>query len=215
MIDLPLVQKSGRSALAMTTANSRSADHPIEAIFLERWSPRAFTGEAISDADLRTIFEAARWAPSSFNSQPWRFFYAKRDTAAFATFLGLLTPSNQVWAKNASALMIVASQKNFMPPGKSEPVESRSHSFDTGAAWGYLALQTLHLGHAAHAMAGFDAARAHKELNMPEDYRPEAAIAIGRVGDKANLPDALRAREQPNGRNPQTEFVFEGGFHAS
>jgi nitroreductase len=199
----------------MTTANSRRADYPIEPIFLERWSPRAFSGEAISDADLRTIFEAARWAPSSYNSQPWRFFYAKRDTPAFAAFLGLLSSSNQVWAKNASALMVLASQKNFTPPGKNEPVESRSHSFDAGAAWGYLALQTLRLGYAAHAMAGFDAARAHKELNMPEDYRPEAAIAIGRMGDKALLPEAIRAREHPNGRNPQTAFVVEGGFPTS
>ncbi len=173
----------------MTTATSRRADYTIEAIFLERWSPRAFTGEAISDADLHRIFEAARWAPSSYNSQPWRFFYAKRDTPAFAAFLGLLTASNQVWAKNASVLMIMASQKSFTPAGKSEPVESRSHSFDAGAAWGYLALQTLRLSYAAHAMSGFDAARSHKELNMPSDYRPEAAIAIGRRGDKAILPE--------------------------
>lgn len=196
----------------MTTANSRTADHPIDAIFLERWSHRAFTAEPISDADLATIFEAARWAPSSSNSQPWRFFYAKRDTPAFPAFLGLLVPSNQVWAKNASVLIILASKKTFIPAGKSEPVETRSHSLDAGAAWGYLALQALRLGYGAHAMGGFDVERSKAELNMPEDYRPEAAIAIGRVGDKATLPEALQAREQPNGRNPQSDFVREGGF---
>ena len=157
---------------------------------------------------------SSRWAPSSSNSQPWRFFYAGRETPAFATFLDLLNPSNQLWAKNAGALMILASKKTFTPPGKTEAVESRSHSFDAGAAWAYLALQALRLGYAAHAMGGFDVSRSAAVLNMPADYRPEAAIAIGRVGDKALLPDALRERETPNGRNPQADFVFEGGFPA-
>ncbi len=196
----------------MTTANSRTADYPVEDIFLNRWSPRAFTAEPMPDADLHTLFEAARWAPSSSNTQPWRFFYAKRDTPAFGAFLGLLNPSNQVWAKNASVLMILASKKTFTPPGKSEAAESRSHSFDTGTAWGFLALQAHRLGYATHAMGGFDVARSIVELNMPEDYRPEAAIAIGRIGDREALPEALRAREQPNSRNPQSVFVREGGF---
>ncbi len=199
----------------MTTANSRSADHPIEAFFLERWSPRAFTGEPIPDADLHTIFEAARWAPSSFNSQPWRFLYAKRDTPAFAKFLGLLVEFNQSWAKNASVLIIVLSKKTFAPPGKTEAKPSHSHSFDAGAAWGYLALQAARSGYAAHAMAGFDIPRAAVELNVPDDYRIEAAVAIGRLGDKSILPESIRAREQPNSRNPQSDFVFEGGFPAA
>jgi hypothetical protein len=140
----------------MTATSPRRADYPIEPIFLERWSPRAFSADAISEADLHSVFEAARWAPSASNLQPWRFFYARRNTPAFATFLGLLVPGNQAWAKNAAALMILASQKSFIPPGKSEPVESRTHSFDTGAAWGFLALQALRLGYVTHAMAGFD-----------------------------------------------------------
>ncbi|VFU09476.1 nitroreductase family protein [Methylocella tundrae] len=199
----------------MTTANSRAADYPIEALFLERWSPRAFTGEAIPDADLRTIFEAARWAPSSYNSQPWRFLYAKRDTPAFTKFLGLLSEFNQSWAKNASMLIIVLSKEAFTPPGKTEAVASHSHSFDAGAAWGYLALQAWRSGYAAHAMTGFDIPRAAIELNAPDDCRVEAAIAIGRVGDKSILPEAAREREKPNSRNPQSDFVFEGGFPAS
>jgi nitroreductase len=198
----------------MTKANSRSADHPIEAFFLERWSPRAFTGEAIRDADLATIFEAARWAPSSFNSQPWRILYAKRDTPDFAKFLGLLIEFNQSWAKNAAVLAVLLSKKSFLPPGKTESVLSHSHSLDAGAAWGYLALQASRSGYATHGMAGFDIPRAAEELNVPDDYRVEMAIALGRVGDKSILPEGLRAREEPNGRNPQADFVFEGAFPA-
>jgi nitroreductase len=196
----------------MTKANSRSADHPIETFFLERWSPRAFTGAAIPDADLQTIFEAARWAPSSSNRQPWRFLYAKRETPAFAKFLGLLSETNQSWAKNASVLAIALSKTTFTPTGKVEAVANRSHSFDTGAAWGYIALQAWRSGYAAHGMGGFDVPRTAVELNVPDDYRVEVAIAIGRVGDKSLLPDALRQRETPSSRNPQTDFVFEGGF---
>jgi nitroreductase len=199
----------------MTTANSRSSDYPIEAFFLERWSPRAFTGEPIPDADLNTIFEAARWAPSSYNSQPWRFLYARRDTPDFERFLGLLIEFNQSWAKNAAVLVIVLSKKTFTPPGKSEAAPTHSHSFDAGAAWGYLALQASRSGYAAHGMTGFDIPRAAVELNVPDDYRVEAAVAIGRIGDKSILPEPLRAREQPNGRDLQSAFVFEGGFPAS
>lgn len=199
----------------MTTTNPRRADYPIEPIFLERWSPRAFSIEPISDADLHSVVEAARWAPSASNTQPWRFFYGKRGTPAFAKILGLLVASNQVWAQNAAALMILASQKSFVAAGKSEAVASRTHSFDTGAAWAFLALQALHLGYVTHAMAGFDAPRAASELNMPENYNPEVAIAIGRLGDKTSLPEPYLAREQPSSRNPQSDFTFEGAFPAS
>lgn len=196
----------------MTKANSRSADHPIEAFFLERWSPRAFSGETIPDADLKTIFEAARWAPSSFNSQPWRILYAKRDLPDFAKFLGLLIPFNQSWAKNAAVLGVIVSKKTFLPPGKTEAILSHSHSLDAGAAWGYLALQASRLGYAAHGMGEFDVPRAATELNVSDDYRVEMAFALGRIGEKSVLPEGLRAREEPNGRNPQSNFVFEGGF---
>ena len=91
----------------MTQANSRTADYPIDALFLERWSPRAFTGEAIPERQLSSLFEAARWAPSSYNSQPWRFLYARRDTEPWPRFLGLLNEYNQSWARNAAALVIL------------------------------------------------------------------------------------------------------------
>ncbi|WOJ88478.1 nitroreductase family protein [Methylocapsa polymorpha] len=106
------------------------------------------------------------------------------------------------------------SKKTFLPPGKTELVLSHSHSLDAGVAWGYLALQASHLGYAAHGMTGFDIPRAAKELRAPDDYRVEMAFALGRVGDKSILPEALRARGEPNGRNPQSDFVFEGEFPA-
>lgn len=194
----------------MTTANSRTAEHPITPIFLERWSPRAFTGEAISEHELRTMFEAARWAPSSYNSQPWRFVYARRDNAYWDKLLNLLIPFNQSWAKTASALVFIVSTGTM--PGKEGPVPSRSHAFDTGAAWGYLALQATFMGWQAHGMVGIEWDRVNAELNIPEGHQVMAAAAIGKQGPASMLPEALAAREVPSQRTPVAEFVFEGGF---
>jgi nitroreductase len=198
----------------MTTANFRSTDYPIDPWFLERWSPRAFTAEQISEYDLLTILDAARWAPSCFNSQPWRFIYARRDTEHWPKLLGLLTESNQLWARNAAALMILVSKTTMPARGGGKERPSWSHSFDAGAAWGCLALQAQRSGWAAHGMAGFDKERAVSELGVPEGYRVEAAIAIGRPGDKALLPESLQAREQPSDRVPLAQLVGEGHFGA-
>jgi nitroreductase len=196
----------------VSDTNSRVADYPVDPQFLARWSPRAFTGEKIPESELRSLFEAARWAPSSFNLQPWRFFYALRGTPEFDTFLGLLIEANQSWAKNAGALVILASKTTALYPGSDKPVTTRTHSFDTGAAWAYLALAAHQRGWAAHAMGGFDVERTTPVLNLPADYRPEAAIAIGRQGDPSVLTESQRKREAPSGRNPQSEFTFQGGF---
>ncbi|MBP7670552.1 nitroreductase family protein [Ferrovibrio sp. MS7] len=195
----------------MTQANSRTADHPIDPIFLKRFSPRAFTGEAIPVPELMTLFEAARWAPSAYNSQPWRLFYARRDTAPWPLFLSLLNEHNQTWAKNAAAIVVVASKPTFTPPGGQE-MTSKTQSYDSGAAWANLALQATMLNWIAHGIVGFDLARAAKELKLPEDWRVEAGIVIGRLGDKSILPEALAAREGPNGRRPLNETAFEGGW---
>lgn len=194
------------------SANSRSADHEIEPIFLERWSPRAFTEEEISEADLYSMFEAARWAPSSYNSQPWVFIYARRSSPHWDKLIGLLNEFNQSWAKRAGALVVIASNSTMLPPGAEKPVPSHSHSFDAGAAWGAFALQGAALGWHAHAMVGFDIPRAFTELGLPAGYRVEAAAAIGRQGDKSILPDFLQARETPSPRKPVTDFAFEGSF---
>lgn len=197
-----------------TTANGRTAAYPIDPLFLERWSPRAFTGEAMTETDLMTILEAARWAPSSYNSQPWRFIYGRRGTPAWDRIFALLNPFNQSWAKAAGVLMIVVSSSTMLPPGTDKPVPSHSHSFDTGAAWGYVALQAHRLGWHAHGMVGFDIPRAYADLGVPDGYRVEAAIAIGRKGDKSLLSEQLQAREVPNDRNPVSSFAFEGHFRS-
>ncbi|MFG1283027.1 nitroreductase family protein [Xanthobacter autotrophicus] len=199
----------------MTIAvNPRQAEHPVDPIFIERWSPRAFTGEEISRADLDTLFEAARWAPSSYNSQPWRFLYALRGTEAFVKFLGLLSTYNQQWAKNAAALIVAVSARTFVRPGTSEVLVSRSHAFDTGAAWANLGLQATRLGWHAHGIGGFDVERARVELKVPDDFEVQAVIAIGRRGDKSILPENFHGGETPNGRRPVKETAFEGAFPA-
>jgi nitroreductase len=199
----------------MTEANGRVADHPVDTIFLERWSPRAFTGAAIAEAELLTLFEAARWAPSAYNAQPWRFLYARRDTAHWPRFFGLLNEVNRSWADRAAALVVLVSVPSFVPPGADKPVSLRSHSLDAGAAWGSLALQAARLGWRAHGMGGFDLVRAAVELNVSEGDRVELAIAIGRPGDKSSLSAALQAREHPSGRRKLAEIAIEGGFAAA
>nr|WP_153435923.1 nitroreductase family protein [Sinorhizobium saheli] len=178
---------------------------------MERWSPRAFTGEAVSEEELLALFEAARWAPSASNLQPWRFVYARRGTEHFAKLLSTLDEGNQRWAKNASALVIILSRTHRVTStGEIRP--AYTHAFDTGAAWFALALQTQLAGWHAHAMAGVDRERAIEVLGVPEHYRVEAAVAIGRIADPSTLPDDLRAREKPSQRKPIGEFVFEGDF---
>ena len=200
------------TAPSTTAANGRIADHPIDPLFLERWSPRAFTGEDISETVLMRLFEAARWAPSSYNSQPWRFLYARRSSPQWAQFLDLLGEGNRGWCAQAGALIVLVSSETMVVPGKDAPVPSHSHSFDAGSAWGYLALQAVREGWAAHGMVGFDMQRAFAELGVPPGHRVEAMIAVGRPGNVESLPENLRARETPNARKPLEATVFEGGF---
>ena len=198
----------------MSETSPRTAEHEIDRMFLERWSPRAFTGEALPEADLLTMLEAARWAPSSYNSQPWRFAYTRRDTPSWRRFLDLLVPFNRSWAASASALVILISKSLMRPPGSDKDVPSPTHSFDAGTASGYFALQAHKMGWHVHGMVGFERDRAFTELNVPVGYRVEAAYAVGRVGDPANLPEALRDREHPNSRTPLADLAFEGSFRA-
>lgn len=195
----------------MTEANGRKAHHDIHPQFLHRWSPRAFTGEALPKAELLKILEAGRWAPSAFNGQPWRFVYALRDTDAWPVFLDLLLPFNQLWAAKAGALLFICSDTLMRREGQ-DPAPSMSHSFDTGAAWGAIAIQALANGWATHGMLGFDRARAMETLHIPADWKIEAAVAIGRQGEASSLPEALAAREVPSDRKPLDELAHEGPF---
>ena len=198
----------------MTTPSPRRAEHPIDPVFLDRWSPRAFAADTIEDAEFLGLLEAARWAPSSYNSQPARFIYGRRGTPAFDALLGLLNPFNQSWARNAAALVVVVSNSLMRPPGQDKDVPSHSHSFDAGAAWMSFALQAQMRGWYTHGMVGFDLERAFAELDVPQGYRVECAIALGRIGDKAGLPEGLQAREQPNDRHPLAVVAMEGRFKA-
>lgn len=196
----------------MTSANHRHSPYDIDPLFLERWSPRAFDGLAMPSEDLLMILEAAHWAPSASNSQPWRFVYAHRDTADFERMLALLVEFNQDWAKAASALVFVFSQKLTTADDGSLSKPIRNHSFDTGTAWGYLALQAYKSGYFAHGMTGVHFDRIAAELGAPDHYHFEAAVAIGRLGRKENLPEKLREREIPNARKPLSDVAFEGKF---
>lgn len=192
--------------------STRTPDHPIHPQFIARWSPRAFTGEAIPLQQLMSLLEAARWAPSGSNAQPWRFIYALAGTPAWAPMFDTLAGANQVWAQKASALVLVLSARQFVPPGKTDPQPMPSHAFDAGAAWACLALQASLDGWAAHGMGGFDKDRARAALGVPDDHDLHAVVAIGRPGPRDLLPEALQAREEPNGRHPLSTRVSEGRF---
>jgi len=194
------------------STNPRVADYPIDPQFTERWSPRAFSGESIPKETLLSFFEAARWAPSAYNSQPWRFLYARRDTPNWERYLSLLIEFNRNWAQHASALVIVISKTTFTAPGASEESPALWHTFDTGSAWGYLALQASLSGWHTHGMAGFDQELARKELNIPEGYAVHAAVAIGKLGDKSILPEYLQGREVPSPRQTVAQIAAEGDF---
>ena len=196
----------------MSQTPSRVPDHPVNPLFLDRWSPRGFTDETLPQADLDTMFEAARWARSASNLQPWRFVFAHRGGPGWEAMLSCLVPFNQTWAAHAAALVMVLSKRVNQASPTDEPKVSHSHSFDAGAAWMSLALQAHTMGWVAHGMTGVDFAKARDVLKVPEDFKIEAAIAIGRHGAIDRLPDALRAREVHSGRNPVASFVSEGVF---
>jgi nitroreductase len=190
--------------ISQEVKDHRNSDYPVSPLFLNRWSPRAYSNQKVSDQDLFTVLEAAHWAPSSNNDQPWRFVYAKTEEQ-LAVFHLFLNEFNRSWAVNAPVLILVASQKIRANGDFNGP-----HSFDSGTAWGYLALQAKMLGLNAHAMGGFDREKARTLLNVPDEFDVHAVIALGYPGDKNSLPESLQNREFPNQRRPLHEVIFEG-----
>jgi nitroreductase len=180
----------------------RRAEHPVHTVF------RAMSGAAIPEADLSTLLEAARWAPSSYNAQPWRILYALRDDESWPRFLDLLDEANRDWAQDAGALLVFVSRTAFERNGR----PSLTHSFDAGAAWENLALQGTLLGWAVHGMEGFDYDRARADLAIPDLYRVEMMAAVGRARDPEELGDAARRQERPSGRKPLAAIAFRGTF---
>jgi nitroreductase len=191
-------------------SETRKAGHPIDSLFLDRWSPRAMSGEEIAEEELLTLFEAARWAPSSYNNQPWRILYARRNTIHWPLFFDLLVDFNKTWVKEAAAVVVFLSKTTFDHNG--EP--SVSHSFDTGAAWENFALQASLKNLVVHGMQGFDYARARTILKIPRDFQVEAMAAIGKPGKKEDLPLGLQEREAPNDRRKLAETISEGPYIA-
>jgi nitroreductase len=188
--------------------HSRGAAYKIDPLFLNRWSPRSMSGEELADEELMSLFEAARWAPSSFNNQPWRFIYAKRNTEHWTRFLDLLYENNRVWAKDAAALVVVISRKTFEYDGR----PSITHQFDAGAAWENLALEASIRGIVTHGMEGFDYEKARGDLAILDTYDVMAMIAIGKRAPRENLAPMLREKEFPNSRKPLSEIVMVGSF---
>ena len=191
----------------MKISDFRKPQQDIDEIFVNRWSPRAMVGQDIDEKTLLTLFEAARWAPSANNNQPWRFIYARRNTKHWETFFQLLAEGNQVWAKNAAVLIVIISKTTF-DNGK----PSITHSFDAGAAWVSLALQGSLAGLVIHGMQGFDYDKAKKILRIPDEYQVEAMVAVGKKGRKEDLPDYLQEREFPSSRKSIAELAMEGSF---
>ena len=191
---------------------SRSSTYPIEPVFLQRWSPRAFSGGAISEEALLALLEAARWAPSANNAQPWRFIYLLPDSPDWQGLLNTLNENNRRWAPQASAFLVLLSHTTHIHPGASEPTHLYSHSLDAGAAWAYLALQAEASGWSTHPIGGYDRAALQVLLGVPEDYRLETLVAVGKRGPADGLPDDLRSREQPTPRRPLTEIVAKDRF---
>jgi nitroreductase len=190
---------------------SRRADHPIHPSFLRRHSPRAMSGAPLPIPELLRLFEAARWAPSSGNGQPWRFVLAPRTSPGFAPLLDVLDEGNRAWCSRASALVVVCAEtKRTTSTG--ERVTRRLAAFDAGAAWMSIALQGSEMGLVVHAMEGFDSARAHAVVHASDDVDVLAIVAVGLPGDQSLLSEKSRVLETPNSREPIESRVFLDRF---
>ncbi len=184
--------------------------HPIHDLLKSRWSPRAFGSQPVAAEQLRQLFEAARWAASSFNEQPWRFVVATReDSAGFERALGCLVEKNQVWAKGAPVLVLTFFKKTFSRNG----TPNRVAMHDLGLAIGNLTAQATSLGLCLHQMGGILPTKIRETYAVPDDFEPATAIAIGHPGDPSSLPDDLRQSElAPRTRNPLATTVFADRF---
>jgi nitroreductase len=182
-------------------------EHPVGDVVRERWSPRAFADRPIDDDVLRSLLEAARWAPSAFNSQPWRFVVARREDAdEFARMLACLVPGNQRWARRAAVLMVAVA---LTADDKGRKLSLGAH--DTGQAVAWLSCEATARGIRVHQMGGIDRDEVRETYGLPDEARPMVGIALGYPGDPETLEDDLRERElEPRVRRNQTELVFKG-----
>jgi nitroreductase len=187
----------------------RKPGHGVDPLFVRRWSRRAMTGEPLPEGALMTLFEAARWAPSSHNTQPWRFRYAPRDTAHWPLFLGFLKENNRLWCARAGVLIALVSR-----PADDAGAPLPTHAVDAGMALENLLLQGAVMGFVTHALAGIDREAARVGLAVPAAYEVRCMVAVGLPAPADTLPEHLRAREVPSGRLPLADLVGEGPFPA-
>ena len=183
-------------------------DHPVHDLIAQRWSPYAFADRPVSRADLLSLFEAARWAPSSYNEQPWSYIVAIREEPEeFARLLSCLVDGNQVWAKAAPVLALGCTRLNFVKNGK--PNDAAQH--DLGLASANLLVEATARGLVVHQMIGILPDRARQLYQVPDGVRPLTGLAIGYFGDSAKLPEGVRERDAARRpRKPVKEFVFGG-----
>ncbi len=183
-----------------------STENPVHKVILERWSARSFSDKPIEQQELDTIFEAASWAPSSMNEQPWMYVYAVKGTPMFDKMADTLMAGNQPWAKNAAVLIASLARKNHANNG----MTNKYNWYDTGSANQNLLLQAASIGILGHVMGGFHRAQAEELLDLPEEIELVCFIALGYNAPADDLEEPFRSRElTPRNRNPISAFVFE------
>lgn len=186
----------------------RTSDYPVNPLLLNRWSPRSMSGEELKEEEILSLFEAARWAPSSYNEQPWKFLYATKNSPEWPLLFNLMIDFNKGWTKNAALIGVIISHRFFEKNKKN----AHTHSFDTGAAWMSLAIEGSSRGLVVHGMEGFDYDQARKVLEIPDDYQVEAMFAVGKKAPLNALPPELQEREKPSSRKSIHDFICKGKF---
>lgn len=194
----------------MTSLKAATTDFPVHELVTKRWSPYAFSNRSVSEADLRSLFEAARWAPSSYNEQPWRYIVAtKANPGEFERVLSCLVEGNQVWAKDAPVLALGCIAEKFAYNGKANAAAQH----DLGLASATLTMEATARGLVVHQMIGIQPDKARELYGIPEDHRALTGLAIGYLGDLTSLEENLRERDlTARSRKPQAEFVFGGSW---
>lgn len=197
--------------MSLDQPTGRQPDHPVAPEFPARWSPRSFTDREVSEAEVMSLLEAARWAPSGSNHQPWRIVWARRGEPAFDAIRDSLIGNNPLWAGNAAALFAFAS-RDTVTNREGVEVPNRTAGFDTGAAWMSLALQARTMGLFAHAMGGFSKDKLAAAIHLPEGHTLHCVVAVGEQGPADALPEGLRERERPSSRKHVDEIAKLGRF---
>lgn len=188
-----------------------TTEHPVIDLIKKRWSPRAFSSKPVEDEKVMSLLEAAKWAPSCFNEQPWKFIiFGSENKEEFDNIIDILSPRNQLWAKSAPLIILSVAKLNFDRNGK-----PNKHAFhDVGAAVTNLTMQATAMGLYVHQMAGFDSEKAKKLFKIPDGFEPAAAIAVGYYGDKNDLPEEfIKSETSKRNRIPVADFTFIGEWN--